>query len=715
MKVRLIVFIILLISGWSIGQPSDSLVHRASIATGREKVELLHQLVTEVWLNYPDQAMIYAQEALSLSRSSENRTLISKSLRLLAGVHYYKGDFTTSLAYNTQSLEIAMDIQDSSLINNCYNNIGLIYYDLGSYQNSLENLLRSKIIKEAINEVYGMSTTLNNIGLVYHSVGDFVEARENFFEALNLSKQNDEKNQIIYSLNNIGFTYVKEGELILAKEYFDQSLDVAKVIDNKNRESAAWRGLGEIFFINGELDSAMFYYQTALRLRNEIGDQKGVSELYNLMANIEHQLGSENIALDHLTLSQSIARKIGSRNQLLDNLKLFMSIYLITDRKNELYKSQKSYIKLRDSLYYDGIDRNLSLIPLKLKEEANRITLLSQQVQIEKDAFSRKLYIGAIMLGIPVIFILFYMYRKNKLVKEQLMISNMDVTAKNEEILTQKEVLMFNNGALENAKNLIDTQKNELEILNVELEKKVSQRTVELKAANEGLRSTSLELDNLIYKSSHDIRGPLVRLMGVCNLALMEVKEKKALAYFKMVDKASKRLSNIIDKLKIVSELNKKELINEKIDFISLINESLDKNKYIEGLEDVEVETSLEEGTFFYSDPSILDLIIFNMMQNAMQLLKSSSVELKKIKISISKSDKFLVMTFDVENIDLVINKHDNFYNVLSKDDDGQQSLGIGLYTVKQCVQKLEGDLLLMGDLDHITRFTINLPLHIRL
>jgi signal transduction histidine kinase/Tfp pilus assembly protein PilF len=715
LKGKSLILVILLIAQMAYGQSVDSLILQVESAEEREKIDLLHQIIIKKWLNYPDQAMIYAHDALNISKRIKDQAQVSKSFRLLAGVHYYKGDYTASLDYNTKALDIALNIPDSALINNCYNNIGLIYFELGSHQNSLENLLRSKIIKDKIGETYGMSTTLNNIGLVYNSVGDFVKAREYFFEALNLSKDINDNDQLIYSLNNVGFTYIKEQKLLLARDYFDQTLAVTKVIDNKNREAAAWRGVGEIMFYQGAIDSAKYYYQYSLDLRNEIGEQKGVSEIYYLQAKVAYQTGRLKQAVELLGKSQVVAQRIGARDRLLEIFQLFMTIYLETDQKNLLALAQKDYINLRDSLYYDGVYRNISLIPVKLKEETDNIKLLNQQRQIESDQFRNRLYIGIILLATPLIIFLWVLYRRNKVVKDELIISNMDVRAKNEEIQTQKEVLVANNIALESARDLIHNQKEELQVLNEELEKKVDQRTVELNAVNKELRTTSLELDNLIYKSSHDIRGPLLRILGVCHLALMEIKDSNALAYFKMVDKASKRLNNIVDKLKIVSEINNRDFLNEKIDFMSLINENLKKNKYIEGLEDLNLEIDLIEDLAFYSDPSLIDLIIFNMIQNAVQLLKGSQIEAKKMKISVSKDVEHLIMMFDVENVDLVINKHDDFYKVLIKDDDDQQSLGIGLYTVKQCVQKLEGELLLLGDNYNVTRFTINLPLHVRL
>lgn len=101
----------------SYGQ-ADSLINYSKQVEGKEKIDVLHQIILELWLNYPDRAMGYGEQALELSRQEGDSMLISKSLRLIAGVYYYRGDFNLSLEYNQKALAIALQLKDSSLINN---------------------------------------------------------------------------------------------------------------------------------------------------------------------------------------------------------------------------------------------------------------------------------------------------------------------------------------------------------------------------------------------------------------------------------------------------------------------------------------------------------------------------------------------------------------------------------------------------------------------
>lgn len=126
------------------------------------------------------------------------------------------------------------------------------------------------------------------------------------------------------------------------------------------------------------------------------------------------------------------------------------------------------------------------------------------------------------------------------------------------------------------AQKTIQWQNGQLSKANLELEKEVEERTVELVEANESLTKVNDELDNFIYKTSHDIRGPLANLKGICNVAMMDVKDKMALDYFDKLDASAARLNAILSRLLIINQINHSILKAEPIDFNAQIEEVLE-------------------------------------------------------------------------------------------------------------------------------------------
>src|SRR5260370_37132255 len=96
--------------------------------------------------------------------------------------------------------------------------------------------------------------------------------------------------------------------------------------------------------------------------------------------------------------------------------------------------------------------------------------------------------------------------------------------------------------------------------MNEHLLSTVDIRTKELEQANMEIKMVSLELDNFIYKSSHDIKGPLARLLGICHVAMLDVQDEKSRRYFEMLNQTSQLLNDIFNKLQTVSDITTKNI-----------------------------------------------------------------------------------------------------------------------------------------------------------
>lgn len=396
-----------------LGQLTDSLRTLLSQKQGTERIPVLHDLIISEWLNYPERALEYGEEALDLSRQIQDSTNISKSIRLIAGVYYYKGDYQKSLEHNARALAIAQRLDNRSLINNGYNNLGLLYLEVGSYQTAMEYLQKSIDLKESIGESYGLATTLNNMGRIFDRIGAYEKARDYFERAMSASAMTGDRVEI-YSLNNIGYTYLKEGQTDLAMDFFQEALQLGYRYDNIFWGTATMRGIAEVFLLYNEWDSAKHYCDLSLQGTLSIDDKKGLAETYQTLSKYYLHTEDFSSAISNLDLSQKWAQQLQVREQMKDNYKLYIKIYQQLNNPKLLATYQSKYIALTDSLFRDVTARNLTMVPLKLKEEADRITLAEQEVEIQRQRDTLKFYIIILLISVPGVIILIYLLGKNK-------------------------------------------------------------------------------------------------------------------------------------------------------------------------------------------------------------------------------------------------------------------------------------------------------------
>ncbi|MCP4458941.1 MAG: sensor histidine kinase [Cytophagales bacterium] len=421
----------------SFGQANDSLRVILSNSEGAEKVKILTELSRSTWHNYPKQAMAYSQEALKISEALGDSANISISLRCIGAIKYYQGNHEESLDYMTRGLDIALKISDSLLISQGYNNVGVLQYNLANYQTALEYFIRSREIKKRIGDVH-QAANVNNMGLVFEILGEHDLARSYFLEAYEIAVKSANRSLQIYTQNDLGISHINTSELDIARDYFEEALVLAKKIDNVNYGSVSLRRIGQVVHMQGDYDSAFYFYQQSLEASKSIGDKRGIAEGYSFLSKLLCDQGKVKESLAVLNSSHEIANGLKLGHQLLENLKLYSVIHQKNNAEERSIQYLMEYIKLRDSLFQEVAVRNLSLIPVKIKEERDREKLAQQNTELHSKGITNRLYMYILFGVIPLIIILIVVFKKNYKAYRVLRESNEEVK-RTHELLLQSE------------------------------------------------------------------------------------------------------------------------------------------------------------------------------------------------------------------------------------------------------------------------------------
>lgn len=233
----------------------------------------------------------------------------------------------------------------------------------------------------------------------------------------------------------------------------------------------------------------------------------------------------------------------------------------------------------------------------------------------------------------------------------------------------------------------------------------------EQKKTEEELKIRNAELDNFVYKVSHDLRAPLSSVLGLVNLAKLEGNTDSLADYIKIIGQKIKQLDSFISDVLSHSKNLKLDVRIESIDLNKMIDNTFTNLNYMKGVEQIKKSIHIDQGPFF-SDPWRLGEIFRNLVSNAIKYSDRKKAQSQiTIKIEVTHERAFIYFAdngigIEEENLKRIF---DMFYRA-SDQSDGS---GLGLYIVKNAVDKLAGTIQVHSVLGEGTSFELTLPNHI--
>ncbi len=258
------------------------------------------------------------------------------------------------------------------------------------------------------------------------------------------------------------------------------------------------------------------------------------------------------------------------------------------------------------------------------------------------------------------------------------------------------------------AQDITARKKNEQEI-HQSNEKLVANQNILEKALKE-LSNRNFELDQLVYKISHDLRSPLSTILGLVNVIKLENNPNKIQEYVHLIENRILKLDGFVRSMLNYAKTQRTEIQVEEINFDEIIEACISDLEYLESHKRIRTEVSLEGSTtVFCSDLLRLKIIFSNIISNAYKYFNPhASDNFLKIHINIHPNQAWV--KFEDNGIGIseeYLNKiYDMFFRATEKSDGS----GLGMYIVKSTLEKLEGKIDVQSTLGTGTSFEIVIP-----
>lgn len=232
-----------------------------------------------------------------------------------------------------------------------------------------------------------------------------------------------------------------------------------------------------------------------------------------------------------------------------------------------------------------------------------------------------------------------------------------------------------------------------------------------LRKQNEELVKINKELDSFVYSVSHNLRAPLMSVLGLINLVQIENRKNDATmnGYFAMMQQSIHKLDDTLKEILDYSRNARSELNIEKVDFRRMVEDSFERMKYMEGSETIEKSIFIDEHSVLYTDPYRLSVIINNLVSNAIKY-KDPKKNNNIIRIESTVTENMLSIVFRDNGIGISESYINKIFDMFFRATERSEGAGLGLYIVKETVEKLHGEIQVKSTMGEGTVFTIEIP-----
>jgi PAS domain S-box-containing protein len=238
-----------------------------------------------------------------------------------------------------------------------------------------------------------------------------------------------------------------------------------------------------------------------------------------------------------------------------------------------------------------------------------------------------------------------------------------------------------------------------------ELDQRVRERTVQLRAANK-------ELEAFAYSISHDLRAPLRAVSGFAQIIARRHKaalNEEGRHYVDNIVLAAERMGHLIDDLLAYSRLGRQALTIRHLDLKEVIRQVLnDLNARVAATGAV-VEVA-EDLPWVPGDPTLLQQIFTNLLDNALTYRQPEVAPV--IRITWRPDAGQIVLAVSDNGIGIEPAYHEKIFNAFQRlhSDEDYPGTGIGLAIVKKSVIMLGGQVWVESEVGKGSTFYIKMP-----
>lgn len=624
-----------------------------------------------------DSALKYINGAEKLSENLKYKKGIAEITFYKALIYNKENDYINASNQFTKAELLFTALKDTLALARTKNQLGVLEIERGNYKRGL------KYAHEGIDELEkrelfdDLAIAYQSLAKAYQKTGATEKAIDYNLKSLEIQERISNIEGIVTSNVSLAQLYLEQNDFKKTIQYYENALKHVK--NNKEKLKASiLPDLGAAYIKNEDLKTASDYLAESIKLNRSVKNEKGILKSLN-------NLGELNILKKHYKTAElqlleagNMGRQNNNKLELLKNYKLMKTLDSTKGDFERAFAWQREYFKIKTSLdakkqkEIEPVFKEDSIVEI----EKEPIVALSNiaPVKVENNDSQKKLdrlklvfyTVLAAFAILLIFFVLFYIKRGNSAKYTR------DLEEKNQKIELQNEAIL--------------EQSKHLESINKVKDKLFSIVSHDLK---DSLTSTKGFIDLLKdgQLSHEEFHSLLPELSENANNA--------SLLLFNLLNWSKSQMQSLNPK---PSLFDVQEVFNEKV---KLVEQKMQKKGILL------IDNTVRD--FVYADRSMVEIIIQNLLANAVKFCKKD--DNITIANSVNNGNSIISVTDSGVGIS-VENQHKLFNNntFTTIGTENEKGTGLGLTICKELVELNQGRIWVDSELNVGSTFFVELP-----
>ncbi len=229
-----------------------------------------------------------------------------------------------------------------------------------------------------------------------------------------------------------------------------------------------------------------------------------------------------------------------------------------------------------------------------------------------------------------------------------------------------------------------------------------------LEDERERLNKINKELDSFMYSTSHDLRSPIASILGITNVARLELTDETSLRYMGMIEERIKRLDSVISDILKLSRSKKLDLKIETINFNDLLKDTIADVKFNQNAPSIELDYVEDPSNIFRSDYSQMKIILGNLISNAVKYHNISQPK-PIIRVTFKRIGRTVEIIVEDNGRGILKEALPKIFEMFYRAETKVDGTGLGLYIVKEALSKINGSVSVKSEYGSGSTFTVTL------